>query len=138
MGGNRGISASLERGTAYAACLMHDPTDSRSTELLLILLVIWDNFSKLLPVTRRSFIRSGLAVGLATPVVAALRRERLDEAVEALARATREGQVAAAVLHVVQRETSFTRVAENTSNGPQKSRTSTFSNRTIPTRFRSM
>ena len=33
----------------------------------------------------------------------------MDEAVEALARATREGQVAAAVLHVVQRETSFTR-----------------------------
>src|SRR5438093_4827374 len=48
-------------------------------------------------------------VGLAAPAVAALRRERLDEAVEALARATREGQVAAAVLHVVQRETSFTR-----------------------------
>jgi len=87
----------------------HDPTDSRSTGLLLILLVIWDSSAKLLPVTRRSFIRSGLAVGLATPVVAALRRERLDEAVEALARATREGQVAAAVLHVVQRETSFTR-----------------------------
>ena len=77
------------------------PLDSRSTGVLLILLVIWDSFAKLLPVTRRSFIQSGLAVGLATPVVAALRRERLDEAVEALARATREGQVAAAVLHVV-------------------------------------
>ena len=33
----------------------------------------------------------------------------MDEAVETLARATREGQVAAAVLHVVQRENSFTR-----------------------------
>ena len=95
MGGNRGIGASLERGTAYGACLMHDPTDSRSTGLLL--LVVLDSFAKLLPVTRRSFIRSGLAVGLATPVVAALRRERLDEAVEALARATREGQVAASI-----------------------------------------
>jgi CubicO group peptidase (beta-lactamase class C family) len=48
-------------------------------------------------------------VGLGTPVFAALRRERLDESVQALARATREGQVAAAVLHVVQRENSFTR-----------------------------
>lgn len=33
----------------------------------------------------------------------------MDEAVEALARAAREGQVSAAVLHVVQRENSFTR-----------------------------
>src|SRR2546428_9026311 len=47
-------------------------------------------------------MQSGLAVGLATPVFAALRRERMDEAVETLARATREGQVAGAVLHVVQ------------------------------------
>ena len=48
-------------------------------------------------------------MGLGTPVFAALRPERLDEAVEVLARATREGQVAAAVLHVVQREASFSR-----------------------------
>jgi CubicO group peptidase (beta-lactamase class C family) len=60
-------------------------------------------------VKRRTFIQSGLAFGLGTPALAALRRERLDEAVEALARATREGQVAAAVLHVIQREASFTR-----------------------------
>ena len=59
--------------------------------------------------TRRSFIQSGLAVGLGTPVLAALRRERMDEAVETLARATGNGQVAAAVLHVVQGENSFTR-----------------------------
>lgn len=52
---------------------------------------------------------SGLAVSVGTPVLAALRRERMDEAVETLAQATREGQVAAAVLHVVQGETSFTR-----------------------------
>lgn len=58
---------------------------------------------------RRAFIQSGLAVGLGTPVFAALQRERLDEAAEVLARATREGQVASAVMHVVQRETSFTR-----------------------------
>ncbi len=54
-------------------------------------------------------MQSGLAVGLGGPVFAALRRERMDEAVETLARATDEGQVAAAVLHVVQREKSFTR-----------------------------
>ena len=54
-------------------------------------------------------MQSGLAVGLGTPVFAALRRERLDEAVETLARATAEGHVAAAVLHVVQRENSFVR-----------------------------
>ena len=59
--------------------------------------------------TRRSFIQSSLAVGLATPVFAALRRERMDEAVETLARATANGQVAAAVLHVVQGKNSFTR-----------------------------
>ena len=33
---------------------------------------------------------------------------------------------------------SFSRVTENTSNGPQKSSTSTLSNTTIPTRFRSI
>ena len=59
--------------------------------------------------TRRSFIQGGLAFGLATPVLAALKRERLDEAVEVLERATREGQVAASVLHVIQQQSSFTR-----------------------------
>ena len=58
-------------------------------------------------------MQSGLAVGLGCfatgPVLAALRRERMDEAVEILARATAQGQVAAAVLHVVQGENSFTR-----------------------------
>lgn len=40
---------------------------------------------------------------------AALRQERLDEAVAVLARATAGGPIAAAVLHVIQRETTFTR-----------------------------
>ena len=48
-------------------------------------------------------------MSLGTPLFAALERERMDKAVEVLTRATREGQVAAAVLHVVQRENSFTR-----------------------------
>jgi CubicO group peptidase (beta-lactamase class C family) len=60
-------------------------------------------------VKRRAFIQTGLAVGLGTPVLAALKRPGLDEAVEALEGATREGQVTSAVLHVVQRDTSFTR-----------------------------
>src|SRR6266568_4921523 len=58
---------------------------------------------------RRTFIQSGLAVTLGSPLFAALRQERLDEAADLLTRATAGGQVAAAVLHVTQRETSFTR-----------------------------
>jgi CubicO group peptidase (beta-lactamase class C family) len=58
---------------------------------------------------RRKFIQGGLALGLGAPVSAALRKERLDEAAEVLSRATAGGQIAAAVLHVIQRETSFTR-----------------------------
>ena len=54
-------------------------------------------------------MQSGLAIGFATPLFAALKREGMDEAVETLTQATREGQVAAAVLHVVQRHKSFTR-----------------------------
>jgi CubicO group peptidase (beta-lactamase class C family) len=42
-------------------------------------------------------------------VFAALKQEQLDEAVEVLSRAVHEGQVSAAVMHVTQRETSFTR-----------------------------
>lgn len=59
--------------------------------------------------TRRSFIQSGLAISLGRPVLAALSRERMDEAVELLARATLQGQVAAAVLHVVQGANTLTR-----------------------------
>ena len=58
---------------------------------------------------RRAFLQGSLAVGLGTPIVAALRKERLDDAAAILARATADGQVAAAVLHVGQREGSFTR-----------------------------
>lgn len=51
---------------------------------------------------RRVFLQTSLAASLATPLLAALRRERLDQAVEVLARATAERRVAAAVLHVTQ------------------------------------
>jgi CubicO group peptidase (beta-lactamase class C family) len=60
-------------------------------------------------VKRRRFIQGGIAAGLVAPVFGALRHERLDEAAGVLARAAREGQVAAAVLQVVQRDSSFTR-----------------------------
>jgi CubicO group peptidase (beta-lactamase class C family) len=58
---------------------------------------------------RRTFIQGGMAVGLGTPVFAALRQERLDDAAGVLARAIADGQIAAAVLHVVQRDAAFTR-----------------------------
>src|SRR6185295_13091324 len=70
---------------------------------------------KLVCVTRRRFIQGGLAVGLSfrsgivSPILAASKRERMDEAVAILERATREGQVTSAVVHMVQGEKSFTR-----------------------------
>ncbi len=58
---------------------------------------------------RRTFIQSGLAAALGTPLLAALRQDRLDEAAEVLKRAVGSGHVAFAVLHVTQRESTFTR-----------------------------
>lgn len=58
---------------------------------------------------RRAFIQGGLAACVATPLAAALKQERLDEAARILDRATAEKLISAAVLHVVQRETAFTR-----------------------------
>jgi CubicO group peptidase (beta-lactamase class C family) len=58
---------------------------------------------------RRTFIQSGLAAAVAAPVMAALRQQQLDAAAELLAGSVTSGQVAAAALHVAQRETVFTR-----------------------------
>lgn len=58
---------------------------------------------------RRTFLQGGLAATVATPLCAALRQERLDEAADVLAKAVSSGQVASAVLHVAQRDNSFTR-----------------------------
>src|SRR5688572_31935576 len=60
--------------------------------------------------TRRRFIQCGLAVGFRTPVLAALKRKNWDEAVAVLDRATREGQVTAAALHVTHQETTLVSV----------------------------
>jgi CubicO group peptidase (beta-lactamase class C family) len=58
---------------------------------------------------RRTFLQSGLAATLGSPLLAALRQEHLDEAADVLAKATSSGQISSAVLHVTQRETTFTR-----------------------------
>ncbi len=58
---------------------------------------------------RRTFLACGLAAAWGTPLLAALRKENLDEAAAVLTGATAKGQVAAAVLHVTQRNESFTR-----------------------------
>src|SRR5262245_1623695 len=67
------------------------------------------NIRKVVVMNRRTFIQSGLAAAVATPLFAALRQKELDEAAEVLAQVTASGQVAAAVLHVTQRDVTFTR-----------------------------
>jgi CubicO group peptidase (beta-lactamase class C family) len=54
-------------------------------------------------------MKSGLGIVLGSPLIAAVRDERLEQAAGILARASEKGEVAAAVLHVAQREKSFTR-----------------------------
>jgi CubicO group peptidase (beta-lactamase class C family) len=59
--------------------------------------------------TRRRFIQSSLAAGIRTSLGASLRKEGINQAIGVLNHVTREGEVTAAVLHVVQRDTTFTR-----------------------------
>lgn len=58
---------------------------------------------------RRTFFQSTLAAVIGSPLLAALRQERLDAAAEVLTKATSTGQIAAAVLHVSQGGASLTR-----------------------------
>ena len=58
---------------------------------------------------RRAFLGAALAASTVSPLLAALRRERWDDAAEVLERATTAQQVNAAVLHVVQGDESYTR-----------------------------
>jgi CubicO group peptidase (beta-lactamase class C family) len=58
---------------------------------------------------RRTFLGKALAVASASLLFATQREERWDDAVKVLKRATAAKQVDAAVLHVVQRDESFTR-----------------------------
>ncbi len=58
---------------------------------------------------RRTFLGTALTFATASPLFAALRRERWDDAALVLERATADKQVDAAVLHVVQKGESFTR-----------------------------
>ncbi len=58
---------------------------------------------------RRTFLGTALALATASPLFAALRGGRWDDAVAVLERATADNLVQAAALHVVQRDESFTR-----------------------------
>jgi CubicO group peptidase (beta-lactamase class C family) len=58
---------------------------------------------------RRTFLGTALAVADASPLFAALRGGRWDDAADVLGRATAAKQVDAAVLHVAQRDESLTR-----------------------------
>jgi CubicO group peptidase (beta-lactamase class C family) len=58
---------------------------------------------------RRTFLGTALAVTTVSPLFAALRESRWDEAAKVLEQATAAKQVDAAVLHVVHRDESFTR-----------------------------
>src|SRR3954453_10314554 len=58
---------------------------------------------------RRAFLGAALACAAAPSLSAALRDKRWDSAAEVLERATTAKQVDAAVLHVVQKDESFTR-----------------------------
>jgi CubicO group peptidase (beta-lactamase class C family) len=73
----------------------------------------WHTFS----MKRRRFIQGGLMLGLGAPLFAALRQERLDDAVQVLTRATASGEVASAAMHVTQRDSSFTRAFGKAGNG---------------------
>ncbi len=58
---------------------------------------------------RRTFLQAGLAATVTSPLWAALRQDRLEEAATVLDQATKSGQVAAATMHVVQRQKTFSR-----------------------------
>ncbi len=58
---------------------------------------------------RRTFIQTGLATMIATPLFAAFRQQQLDEAAEILSKAVTNGEVSAASIYVSQREATFTR-----------------------------
>jgi CubicO group peptidase (beta-lactamase class C family) len=65
---------------------------------------------------RRVLLQCGLALACGTPLLAALRDERMEEAADVLASAVSKGQVSAAVLHVVQPKASFTRALGKAAN----------------------
>ncbi len=58
---------------------------------------------------RRTLLQCGLAAAMGSPLLAALRQDRLDEAADVLTKAASQGTITSAVLHVTQRDVSFTR-----------------------------
>jgi len=59
---------------------------------------------------RRTLLQTGIATMLGAPLLAAWREDRLEAAADVLTKATADGSVRAAVLHVRQRDREFTRV----------------------------
>lgn len=60
-------------------------------------------------IPRRTFLQSGAAAALASPLLAALRQDRLDAAADVLVNSVATGQVESAVLRVAQGDATFTR-----------------------------
>src|SRR5215210_3704413 len=58
---------------------------------------------------RRTFVKTGLAVMIGSPLFAALRQQQLEEAAAILNNAVSSGQVAAASIYASQRELAFMR-----------------------------
>jgi CubicO group peptidase (beta-lactamase class C family) len=58
---------------------------------------------------RRTFLQCGLAASMASPLLAALKQERIDDAIDLLSMSVDSGQITSAMLHVTQDETSLTR-----------------------------
>ena len=58
---------------------------------------------------RRTFLQWGLAASMASPLLAALNQEQIDDAIGVLSKSVGSGQISSAVLHVTQRKTAVTR-----------------------------
>src|SRR5436309_3399912 len=61
----------------------------------------------MLSMRRRSLLQLGLGTVLATPLLAALRQDKLEAAAEVLTKATADGTLAAATLYVRQKGAEF-------------------------------
>ena len=60
-----------------------------------------------LSMKRRAMLKAGVGAFMATPLLAAIQRERFGDAAEVLAKATASGEIESAVLHVNRRQTVF-------------------------------
>lgn len=65
---------------------------------------------------RRTFLGTAMAASTVSPLFAAARKQRWDDAADVLQRAVAAGQIDAAVLHVAQADESYTRHFGKTSS----------------------